>query len=303
MSFPSRIDPRISVLTPSYNYGHVVVDCIRSVQSQQPEAEHVIVDDASDDDSVARIRASGASVRLRTLEANQGQAATLNLALAEASGDWVCWLPADDFLLPTATGSLRRTLANSPEADVVYGDTVFVDDEGAIRRLLPQHGFSSRVLRWYGTFLTPGSTFVRRSVLDAGPWDPSLRQLLDWDLWLRLTAQGARFVYVGEPMSAFRRHRQQLSSNVTATDRREWNVVRERYGMPDGWRRPMTSTLGHLEHATRKLWCASYRRQLAVQKQLRGRSLRWYAEELGRETFLELIEIYDRTRGGTSWHE
>lgn len=291
----------VSVLTPSYNYAWAIRDCIESVRSQRDPVEHVIVDDASSDETGMLIEEYEEPIVVLRNETNRGQASTLNRALSHARGEWVCWLPADDLLLPGAVELLDSVSRAYPDVDVVYGDTVFVDRDGSIVRLLPQHPFSERVLRWYGTFLTPGSTFVRRSILDVDAWDASLRQLLDWDLWLRLASEGHRFRYVSWPVSAFRRHPAQLSSNIAESDRAEWRIIRARYGMHDGWLRPLAVATGHLEHAARKLLAGSYWRQWSVRSELRGRSLRWYAEDEGMDTYRHLREMYHRDVERTSW--
>ena len=86
-------------------------------------------------------------------EPDEGQSDALNRALARARGRWIAWLNADEFYLPDGLAALGRE-GDRTGADVVYGDTLFVDGDGRLTRLLPQHRFIAVVLRSYGLFIS-----------------------------------------------------------------------------------------------------------------------------------------------------
>ncbi|MFU2207168.1 glycosyltransferase family 2 protein [Solidesulfovibrio sp. C21] len=99
--------PRVSFVLTSYNYGRYITDCLASVSGQDYDNwECLVVDDASTDDSVARVRAFLATVaapeRFRLIErpANGGQMEAFRDGLARATGSFVVMLDADDVLLP-----------------------------------------------------------------------------------------------------------------------------------------------------------------------------------------------------------
>jgi Glycosyl transferase family 2 len=126
----------------------------------------------------------------------------LNKAFQRATGRWIAWLNADEFYLPLG---LARLLCRgeATAADVVYGDSVFVDEGGRLGRLAAQHGFRPRTLRLYGCYIASSSVLFRRSALPPEPWDVTLKLRMDWDLYLRLASRGAKFEKIGDPIGAF----------------------------------------------------------------------------------------------------
>jgi Glycosyl transferase family 2 len=200
----------VSVLTPSYEYGRFIADGIESVIQQQGlRLQHIIQDAGSGDETLEVLRSFGDRVEWAS-ETDLGQSDGLNRALPKATGDWIAWLNADEYYLPDGL----RVLVEEGErsgADVVYGDCVTVDREGRVIGLRPQHPFSRLILRLYGPFPESVSLIIRRTSLGEDPWDPSLRTVMDWDLYLGLAAEGASFHYVPYPIGAFRQHDSQAS--------------------------------------------------------------------------------------------
>ena len=101
---------RLSVVTMNFNDGATLGRTIESVAKQtRPVLEHIVVDDASTDDSVQivqRLQKKYPLVRLITSKRNSGTAAAGHRGLLEAKGDYVFFLAADDFIMPTATENL-----------------------------------------------------------------------------------------------------------------------------------------------------------------------------------------------------
>jgi glycosyltransferase involved in cell wall biosynthesis len=268
----------LSVLTPSLGYARFIQDAIESVRRQEGMViEHIVQDGGSTDGTVELLRQSDGLIWKS--EPDQGQSDALNKALTLAGGRWIAWLNADEFYVP---GGLQALVAEGDRtgADLVYGDTVFVDAGGRLTRLLPQHSFSSFVLRSYGPFISTVSAIFRRSTLGNDPIDPTFRRMMDWDLYLRMDAAGADIAYTPVPVGVFRAH----GGRITADERRgffqrlnkeggfgrEYAILRERYGALR-FRR-----VGHLLHGLMKLSAASYRRQLAA-RGFKGADLRWFS--------------------------
>ncbi|MDR3633129.1 MAG: glycosyltransferase [Isosphaeraceae bacterium] len=226
--------PTVSVLTPSFNYaGGYLEDCIKSVlqQSSSVEVQHVIVDDGSTDDSWDVIKALHPTWRRDCVrQENRGQFATLNRALGMATGEWILWLNADDFLLPATLRLAQRTLERVPDAQIIFGDTIFVDGDERFMRLVAQPRFDRRILRGgYNLFHTP-SVLWRKDLLPAGQgFDESMKLLGDLDLWLTITAGNVNIVKIDAPMSAFRRHSGQISASERPSDLAELRRIVERH--------------------------------------------------------------------------
>lgn len=159
----------ISVIIPCYNVGPLLDEALDSVLSQNvPPTEIIVVDDGSTDDSAERARRRGAPVRC-VQQPNGGIAAARNLGIAQATGNLIAFLDADD-LWPAQSLEWRlEVFERDPSLSCVFGA---VKQFGAPAQVAP-----TRVGRLAGTML------ARRSVFDVvGGFDQSLRigETLDW---------------------------------------------------------------------------------------------------------------------------
>lgn len=279
---PVTVD--VSVLTPSLGYGRFIEDAIRSVSGQRGlSIEHVVQDGGSTDGTIDVLRRY--SDRLEWVsEADEGQSDALNRAFARSNGRWVAWLNADEFYLPDGLATLVRH-GDRTGADVVYGDNVFVDAEGKMVRLLPQHPFSHAILRLYGCFISSSSTIFRRSALPDTPWDLEARMIMDWELFLNLASRGARFSHVRYPVGAFRRHPEQVTARSSREFGDEYARVFDRYGIDRRRRR-----WGRWLHGAAKAGTGAYRRQRRAEP-FRGRPMRWFDDGEGAESFDALLAV------------
>jgi len=97
--------PRISIITPAFNVEDYLPEAIRSLQAQTfRDFEAIIVDDGSTDATVEAARAAIAGdTRFKVVrQGNAGPASARNRGLAEACGDYIAFLDADDLFEPNA---------------------------------------------------------------------------------------------------------------------------------------------------------------------------------------------------------
>jgi glycosyltransferase involved in cell wall biosynthesis len=191
----------------------------------------VVVDGGSTDGTLELLRAAP-GVRF-TSEPDRGMYDAINRGLALATGDIVAYQNADDrYAGPHVISRAVQALAERPAVDVVYGDFLYVDEQG--RPLRRQRGpdFDLRRLRRCNV-VPPHSAFVRRRVVhEHGFWlDPGLRFAGDWDWFLRMALAGRRFHHVAEVWSAFRRRPDSLTATLGWRAKlREWRLICRRNG-------------------------------------------------------------------------
>jgi Glycosyl transferase family 2 len=288
----------LSILTPTRNYGRFLPDALQSVAAQgDADVQHVVVDGASTDGTVAVLREWSDRVRFLS-EPDDGQSDALNKAAAMANGEWLGWLNADEFYLPGAFETFRAALRHVPAADVVYGDFCVVDDRGRLLRLFPQHPFHPRTLRWYGPTMASCAVFVRASAMPERGWDPGLRRMMDWDLYLELDRLGASFAHVAAPLAAFRVHQAQVTAVQVPIWTGEALRVRARHGLPLAPRSARAlRALGRLDHGAHKLLAGAYQRQWRVRRRFRGADLRWFASPDARRDAERLLRTAVRAQG------
>lgn len=204
----------ISIIVPSYNYGHLVADTIASIQRQTyTNWEMIIVDDGSSDNTEAVVmERAAADTRICFFrQSNAGPSAARNLALREAKGDFIQFLDADDLVEPEKFSIQLAVFEAMPEADIVYGPvryfTTDAADEsswlctywGSDKEWMPKiKGRAKDILvpALKGSFAHISCFLFRKTIVDkAGPWDNSKRAAEDYLFVLNCILAGAYVEY------------------------------------------------------------------------------------------------------------
>jgi glycosyltransferase involved in cell wall biosynthesis len=192
--------------------GSYLADTIESVLANlAPGDEYFIMDGGSKDKSVEIIRGFEKHLTGWISEPDKGYADALVKGFARATGDILCWINAGDLLLPGALDAARRALTDS-DAEMIFGDDLYVDEEGRVIFLSRGYVKDLRSAMLYGGW-TPlqDACFWRRDFYErVGGINPSLRYAADFDLFFRMALHG-RCKYVPLTFSAFRRHAGQKS--------------------------------------------------------------------------------------------
>lgn len=193
---------KVSVITAAYNAADTIAETLSSVDAQShPDVEHIVIDGASTDGSLAIIERSAGPRRIIRSEPDRGVYDAMNKGLALASGEVVGFLNADDVY--TGADVLSRVAAAmaAPELDACYANLVYVD----------KHRPERVVRQWTSCDYRPGlfekgwmpahpTFFARRSVYAAyGGFNLRYRLQSDFDLLMRLMAvRGIRTRYIPE---------------------------------------------------------------------------------------------------------
>lgn len=97
---PERL-PTVSLCVTAYNYGRFLGDCIESILTQSyPNIECIVVDDGSDDDTGDVLARYAGRIKTARNNAPQGQLAAMVAGFQLATGTFVSFVDADDFLYP-----------------------------------------------------------------------------------------------------------------------------------------------------------------------------------------------------------
>jgi glycosyltransferase involved in cell wall biosynthesis len=203
----------VSIVITCYNQGQFLADAIRSALAQTiDDADVIVIDDGSTDDT-ASVAGSFPQIRY-VFQLNHGLSAARNTGLAVALGSYVCFLDADDTLLPHAIESGLAAFEEHPECAFVYGDSCDVDPGGRVisaprgPRVTKDH--YAALLR--GNFIGMHATVLyRRGVLRSiGGFDTRLRRCEDYDTYFRICC---RFPVQEHPaiVAHYRQHDQSMS--------------------------------------------------------------------------------------------
>lgn len=213
----------VTLVTPVYNQAETLAATIESVLAQtHAELEYLVIDDGSTDGSLALARAyeSRHPNRLKVLtQPNAGQAATLNKGWTLAQGQLLGYLSSDDCLHPEAVARLVDTLQKHPGVSMAYGDFDLIDAQGAVIRSVETESFSlDRLQVDLVCQPGPGALFRRDVFSTTGGWRPDLRQVPDFEFWLRASQHGA-FVRVPEVLAQYRIHEASASFRAMTVQR------------------------------------------------------------------------------------
>jgi glycosyltransferase involved in cell wall biosynthesis len=208
--------PTISVVMPAYNAAEFIPEALETVLAQtRPAEEIVIVDDGSEDGTVAAVERYGDAVKLVRQE-NRGCAGAFNRAIQEASGDYVALCPADDLWEPRKLEWQAGALVAHPEIDVSFGHAITFglmeeDYHPPQAGILDTDDF--RRAMFTRNRIADPTAVVRRSLYERigayvlGPSE-------DYEFWLRALRAGAVFHYERRLLVRLRWHGGNLSGQA-----------------------------------------------------------------------------------------
>jgi GT2 family glycosyltransferase len=125
--------PRTSVVVPNLNGRHFLGPCLDAVAAQtDPDFETIVVDNGSDDGSVAFLRERFPHVRVVALGRNHGFAGAMNAGIREAEGELVAFLNNDAEPRPAWLDELRRCLERHPRAAAATAKLVSSEAPGRL---------------------------------------------------------------------------------------------------------------------------------------------------------------------------
>ena len=209
----------ISVVIPAYNAERFLRRTLESVFAQTLLPDEILIcDDGSVDGTAELAESFGPPVRVLRLS-NEGASSARNFGAAQATGEWIAFLDADDLWEPGKLERQMAELARNPDADLCYTSVMKLEQHGDEMRLcgiipVPTADLIERAVFERTTFI-PSSVVIRRSVfLASGGFDATRRYAEDWELWLRLLRRGVKFAGLTEPLTLYRIHGAGVSSKV-----------------------------------------------------------------------------------------
>lgn len=218
--------PKVSVCIPTYNYGRFLGDAVSSVLLQSfREMELIIVDNCSTDDTrriCEGFIASDDRVRYFCNPLNLGMVGNWNRCLELARGEYIKILCADDMLEPGCIARSVEIMEWHKNVALVTGGRLFVSE---MLQPLLERSFSkrfrivpgNRAIRtclMFGNVIGEPSAVMFRRADVTDPFDESLKQLIDLDMWLRILEKGD-LANIPDPVCRFRQHAEQgTASNI-----------------------------------------------------------------------------------------
>ena len=227
--------PTVSVIMATYNHADFVKQAIESVLAQQGVGfEFLIVDDGSAD-RTREVVASIKNERIRFFpnEKNRGACVVTNELIERASGEFIALINSDDYWTDQDKLAYQvQILRDKPSVGACFGRAKFVDKDGLdidkasfpFGTIFDQENRSQG--QWLRRFFDLGNCICHPTMLirkscyeELGMYNNRLRQLPDFDMWIRLLKRYEIFVSERE-FVAFRKLPGQNASDATTENMR-----------------------------------------------------------------------------------
>lgn len=203
-------EPLISVVIPAYNCELYIAEAVESVLQQQDcHYEIVIIDDGSTDNTQQVLKPYQPKIRYIP-QKNQGVAAARNHGIAQAKGELIAFLDADDYFLPGKLSAQAELFRQEPSLGIVHSGWQRVDEQGnKLLDVCPWQNIPQLELedwlRWKPVL--PSAMMFRREWLEyVDGFDSRFPPAEDTELILRLALRGCRATWLKKITVCYRQH-------------------------------------------------------------------------------------------------
>lgn len=223
----------VSIIIPSYNYGFVIEETLRSIQEQTyTNWEAIFVDDGSTDNSreiIKEFAKKDKRIKLFT-QNNQGVSKARNLGFLMSKGTYIQFLDADDLLTKNKLSLQIEHLDKNPKVDISYSghlyfeidhpEIYYPDYEMNNHDWLPKidaSGYEAINTLVYSNIAVVSSPVLKRQIVEKVNGFPEhSRYTEDWEFWFLCAINGAHYQFFDHPdaKTLIRIHARNTSRNI-----------------------------------------------------------------------------------------
>lgn len=186
-------DPVLSIITPVFNGARFLQSCLDNVEAQGcPVAEHIVVDGASHDETVAILAVNAARLPYLSYlsESDRGQSHAMNKGIALARGTYMTFLNVDDYFEPGVLNRVVGIIRDLDQPRFLAGNCNVWGDGDALQYVnRPSRLELDRLVMGPAYFqhpYNPSAYFYPRALHDmVGPYDEREHYALDLEFILR----------------------------------------------------------------------------------------------------------------------
>lgn len=210
------MNPFISVVIPTYNHAHFLKFSLASVINQSYQNwEAIVIDNHSTDDTEKVVSSfKDSRIRLKKIHNHGVIASSRNLGIKESKGEWISFLDSDDLWFES---KLEKTVFEINklfgQVEVLCNNEYMVSIETKEKSLLtygPFEGDFYRRMLFYGNRLSTSATTVNKKFLSEKGLlfseEPGFVTVEDYDFWLRLAKENARFYFLSDVLGEYTIH-------------------------------------------------------------------------------------------------
>ncbi len=266
-------NPKITVITPSYNQGSFIEETILSVLNQTyKNVEYIIIDGGSKDNTVDIIKKYSDKIDYWVSEKDSGQTNALNKGVKVATGEILCWINSDDVLVPWALQKVADFFSNHPDIAIVNGYTLRIDKYS---KCMYNH-FVPEPTTWFSKhgiyYINQPSMFFKRKLIDElGVFEESFHARMDQEFVMRVLAAGNKFGKINKVLGTIRIHEDTKTSQNGAMWSEDLQKLENKY---KSHFKVKPDLVGSISYVIYKIVSLDYLKQFLFTKKWKGVSLK-----------------------------
>ncbi|AWW32247.1 glycosyltransferase family 2 protein [Echinicola strongylocentroti] len=226
---------KVSIIIPTYNYGHYIGETIENLKNQSYSVwEAIIVDDGSTDNTEKIVKKStvGDHRFIYIKIKNKGNAGARNIGLDNASGHFIQFLDADDLLSKDKLHSQLSFQNSLSKSSISYTESYYFNHNDQSKffpdffmkgeKWMPNYNnFAYELLDkvLVSNFAVISSPLIPRCFIEKHciRFNERLNSKVDWLFWIRCLLSGASLHCYIDPKAyaLVRRHHQSITINKT----------------------------------------------------------------------------------------
>ena len=231
--------PKISIITVCFNAEKYIEQTIKSVIDQKNgDIEYIVIDGASTDKTLNIIRQYEPKITKWISEPDNGIADAMNKGIKLATGEYLLFLHADDYLADCNVISNVLCYMES-DADIYAFDVIYQTKDDNIRKATIPFG----VRTYFKTPVMHQGAFCKKELFDQlGGFNESFKIAMDYDFFFRAFQQNATMEIQHQVLSVMR--------DTGVSSRQDWLSLKQRFA---------EEKMVHLENTSSPFMGALYR--------------------------------------------
>lgn len=212
-------EPFFSIIIPCYNQAHFLNDCVESILIQSFNSwEAIIINDGSQDDTETKsLEYSNKNSRIHYVyQSNQGLSAARNAGIKKASGQFLLFLDADDWLEPSCLATYSSLISTHPGFELYRCGYGYWNKPNNLCFHIHRPSGSGEI---FPDILSKNigpchSILINKEfAIGLAGFDTQLKSCEDWDFWMQAGKRGASIFSISDVLVSYRYVPDSMSRN------------------------------------------------------------------------------------------